>query len=260
MTDFHTTRHYQMVSDTSLVNRSANTTSQHVGTWIDDEVAILECMDAVVSIQGKEVTNRDIYKANTQVREVFRHGYREELLKLPDSFKRYMIENYVDPSNIDLGFGLLRLKPDVLPISFRCLKQDPFKKFEMEFSTNFAQHFIDLGSVEFLKKMHSYYVTHGESRDWDADSESYIPFHGRFDRYMAYTILVLKDAYGEQKVMDFLDRLITEIPAHDVVSGSIEDTVDPLTVRAVDALRIVQSDVDFSETPLHWAIQIAAER
>lgn len=253
-----------MIDHIGAVNRSVNTTLQHVDSTLDDETVILECIDAAVSIIEPDTRHRDIYRTNTQVRTVFRLGYREELLKLTDSFKLYMLETHFTPSQIDLGFGLLRLKPGVLPISFRFLKHDSFGKFEQDLYVTFSEHFAELGSVDFRKKLYAYFATHGQDREWDHDSLTYISLPGRCERYMAHTALALKDVYGEKKLINFLDRLINEIPPLDTVNFNVEHfkegSTDPLTIRAVDMLRIIQSGVDLSEAPLHWARQIAAER
>lgn len=250
---------FQMVSGFSLVNRSSNTTEQHIGSSIDDKTAISECIDAIDSISVTRAGNVDIFKANAYVSEVFRKGYREELLQLPDTFKFYMMENFEEPDRIDLGFGLLRLKPDVLPIRFKYMQQDPFEKFKLQISGRFSEHFNDLGSDDFLERLHSYFDTHGNSRGWYPVRETYGTYEGRSDENMTYTALVLKDEYGEKKVMDFLDRLITEMPANDAPADQVIGADDPYAVKAVDALRIIQSDVDFSEMPLYWAIHLAAE-
>lgn len=256
---------FQMIDEFSLVNRTLNTTAQYIGSDINDETAIAKCLDAVILANDNDVSNGFLYRMNTQIRSVFRSGYREELLALSDSFKNHMLQDYVSTSDINLGFGLLRLKSDSLPITFTFRKRESLQKFETKVSQYFSEHFSDLGSKAFIEKLHSYFYIHGSAEMLDPKASSdhnilFEGFDGRADYHMAYTALVLKDVYGEKKMTDFLERIITEMPPYNptkVRQGA--DVEDPMKVRAVDMLRIVQSDIDFSETPLHWAAQIARE-
>lgn len=250
-----------MIDEFSLVNRTLNTTAQYIGSDINDETAIAKCLDAVILANDNDVSNGFLYRMNTRIRSVFRSGYREELLALLDSFKNHMLHDYVSTSDINLGFGLLRLKSEILPVTFTFRKKESIQKFETKFSQYFSEHFSDLGSKAFIEKLHSYFYIHGSAQMLDPKFPSDCDlFDGRADSHMAYTALVLKDIYGEKKVIDFLERVITEMPVNSPVTQMhVTGVDDPMKIRAVDMLRIIQSDIDFSETPLHWAAKIVSQ-
>lgn len=253
----------QMVSDTELVERSGNSTFHHVGTDITNKVAAIECIKACIRAIRRDQTNpnystsviTDVIKPG--VIQIIDQGYREELLKLDDNFKYHMVSRFGEVENVSRGFELVRLMPGILPVFCNVTTDESFKEFVNKIQHLFSRIFGNLGSTEFLYSLHRYFKTHGIGREWDADSESYLWYRGRSDQYMTHTALAAIQKFDEQRVIEVLNRLTNEMPIRTDGDQSVKSPTDPLTITSLDALRIIQSDVDLSETLLYWAVEIS---
>lgn len=135
--------------------------------------------------------------------------------------------------DLDTGFALIGIEPNLEPGPFGVTRYLDFSYFD-EFYMGFASIFRNNGSDSFKKAIHRYFVRYGSINDDDKNPQ--------YDPYLTYAAVILMRKHGEETVIDMLDRITRETP-----------------LSAIDFIRLVQSDQDFSNIPLVWALEIVSK-
>lgn len=230
---------------------------------VGDEVAIIASSKTIERVgdyaKYAEYGPQKMRDIEAFVRRVFTEGYQESFLNMSDSQKVYLFESCHRYGSLKFYMALYQSN-GVVPKQFTADKNLSFDNFRSRLSSVFSDSFEDLGSEYFQSRLHQYFVVHGF--DWDAQYKTVnhtIP-HGRYDELMMHTVLVLKEIYGEEKISKLVDCITEQTPRQsEDDDGSGYPVYDPMTLYAVDIFLLVESGIDYSELPLHWAISLVQD-
>lgn len=138
--------------------------------------------------------------------------------------------------DLDTGFALVALDPNLEPLRFEVARDRDFQNFQQTY-TRFTEIFRNAGSDEFIWSLYKYSVRYGgltgESNQPIKDSQC--------DLFLPYAAVILMRKHGEDKVIELLDRMTKEAP---------------LPVLAF--IRLVETDHDFQDITLSWAAEIVS--
>lgn len=232
-------------------------------TYNDDLDSTIYRVSATIERVGDYTSEADRGNLSTLrnieqfVRLVSKETYWKSFLHMPDEKKVDLFVICEGSESLNLCMTLNALKPESKPQHFSAYKSSTFTDFKNLLVSVFTESFSDLGSDHFQSRLHQYFVVHGlDPASKHSVETGYVP-RGRYDSLMTHSALVLKDIYGEQKVIDLLDRVIEETPLRPKGDdGSRYPEVDPLTISALDFTLLIQSDIDYSEIPLSWAVKL----
>lgn len=164
--------------------------------------------------------------------DLLKTGYFDEFLKLPSgqaSSVWSMWDEGIDPN---LSFLLVSLNKKMIPDIFELPSNYGWGNFEESYNSAFARsphgHY---GSEPFRQSLYQYFEKYGQKgKDYSTS---------QCDPYLVFAAFALKDTHGEEKVITIIERIIAETP-----------------VAVSDFIALVQSDFDYSELPLSWAIKL----
>lgn len=223
-----------------------------------DEVAIIELSQTIARVGDytyyAELDPQTMQYIEAFVRRVFAEGYQESFLNMTDQQKVDLFKRCKRLTSLKFYMALYSLN-GVVPKQFTADKNLSFDNFREMLSSEFTDSFEDLGSEYFQSRLHQYFVIHGLDLDASYKTKNNLIPRGRHDELMAHTALVLKDIYGEEKISKLVDCITEQTPRRsEYDDGSGYPLYDPMTLYALDIFLLVESGVDYSELPLHWAI------
>lgn len=161
-------------------------------------------------------------------------GYFDEFMSLTDRefYKVWEMFDNRAGCGIDLDaiFELINLSDDVLPIRLQLYWGAGRYDVESLFGFVFGRDFKDLGSENFRNSIYQYLLKYNQfSR----------PQY--FKDYIPFAALVLKDIYGEERVIEILNRVVSES-----------------LISSLGFIRLIKSDQDFRKVPLAWATEMVS--
>lgn len=181
------------------------------------------------------------------VRDMLENGRFERFSEFAVLRKRSFAILHSTGSDCELLFLLDEMEPDV-PIQLMQMgSSDPF----VVFRETMTFHMGDVGSEKLQKTLHQYFVTYGE-QDYEEDEDDEDDGTGSYfddddwpvtdeDTHMAQTAIMLSRVYGEDKVIQLLER---------VNSGD--------NISALEFLKIIQSGTEpLADAPLSWSAELA---
>lgn len=168
-------------------------------------------------------------------------GRLEEYVSLEVKKRIKILELSNQDYPIEGIFLLNDLKSDIELRSFRHRPGDTFDNFNRDFGYDF--HFIvknnDYGSLELRRVLHDYFNIFGAKVYCDANG-IWRSDQSVTDSYMAYTVLVLREFYGEEPIIRLFEKMNSE----------------GFSLSACDFIKIVQSGLEYSDYPLSWAAEV----
>lgn len=228
--------------------------SLSIGT--DEETLILDSAKTIERTGGylieAQYGTMRMQGIDSFVRRVFTEGYQEDFLRMSDDQKLDLYRSCNSFNSLDFYMKLYALKPGFLPQSFSANDDNTLDEFKAYLSEKLSSSFLDLGSEKFQSSLHRYFTIHGLS----SNSETQLYSYGHFDHLLTYTALLLKDIYGEERILDLLDRVIDETPLRPVDDDGKYPPIDSMKISALDFMRIIQSGIDFNGMLLRWTIEL----
>lgn len=139
--------------------------------------------------------------------------------------------------DLDAGFALIALDPNLEPQRFEVPRNRDFQNFQHAYDS-FTAFFRNAGSEEFLRSIYNYFVKYGGIRD----KRNIVLEESQCDTYLTYAAVILMRQHGEEKVIEVLDRINRE--------GALP---------VLDFIRLVKTDQDFSKVTLSWAAEVVRD-
>lgn len=121
-------------------------------------------------------------------------------------------------------------------------KDQKFSLFNKTLDRAFIGQFKNDDSFEFRKSLHRYFEAFGDSKEKDSDGYSW-PCPGVSDPYLALSAFLLRTVCDENRVTELLNHIVNE----------------KCSIRAIDFINIVQSDVDFTLYPVRWTVSLVSQ-
>lgn len=224
----------------------------------DEDSVIIESADTIEHFGGYlwEAPFGDSRRQSIEefVQRVFADGHQAAFLSMSDDQKVDLYRSCSKFNSLSFYMKLYELKPGFLPKAFTANTNNTFDEFTAYLSEELSRSFSNLGSEKFQSSLHRYFTIHGIGT---YNSETQLYPYGHHDHLLTYTALLLKDIYGEEKILDLLDRVIGETPLRPVDDdGRGYAPTDHDKLGASDFMLIVQSEIDFSEVLLRWIVEL----
>lgn len=195
------------------------------------------------------------------IESVYQAGHREFFLRLSDSDKERLYQACRTRS-FRFYAVLEELNPGlVAPILPGKMPVDLFEDFRVQYVNRFSEAFDNLGSVEFQKALHQYYVSHQSIDYWNDKKDHFEYISRNYDGLMFATCLSLRKIHGEDKVIKLLNLLISDTVSRVDAAGSGLGFkhYDATRVYAIDFFMILQLGIDFENLPLSWTLQFVPD-
>lgn len=213
------------------------------------EHAQAQCIDVTATnlmlLDNRNVSlRRDSFEK--VAKELLEKGHLEAFTCLNLERRVFAVQEFLAYSTpIELFILLDEIKNGV---PFKMMREDrniSFQDFDTELSYLFFHRFDKAfqhpGTEDFRRVLHRYFEAFGPWKEYDSELGVTRQRAGTSDSYMMLSALVLRSAYGERRVMLLLDKMIR----------------DSTPIPALDFVKIIRSNVDYSHYPLSWAATLA---
>lgn len=170
---------------------------------------------------------------------LFAIGRFEEYETFSNPKKYDLVDSFYMGFEMETFFLINDLKPGIEILSFSFDKYERPEEFESKYTAKFEPIFQDLGSDIFRNSLFRYFAKYGEETVWSEEYEEWESLPNSSDPYITQSALTLKGIYGEEKVVNILDKIIADN-----------------SVSALDFIRLVTSKNDYTDYPLSWAMQV----
>lgn len=143
---------------------------------------------------------------------------------------------------VETFFLLDDLMPGVRFTHVSIGKDQQFSLFNKSLDRAFIGQFKNDENFEFRKSLHRYFEAFGYSNE--KDSSGYLwPCPGVSDPYLALAAFLLRTVCDENRVTELLNHIVNE----------------NYSIRAIDFINIVESDVDFTLYPVQWTVSLVSQ-
>lgn len=177
--------------------------------------------------------------------ELLSSGYLEAFTGFGLEQRICVMQEFLSYSTpIELFILLHEMKNDVQFQTFREGQVTSFQEFDTNFFDlffrRFDSKFSNPGTEDFHRVLHRYFEEFGGREEIDPTTGMMMQRSGQADKYMAMTALVMRSVYGERRVMLLLDKMIR----------------DRCPIRALDFIKLIKSNAEYSRYPLAWAVAL----
>lgn len=172
-------------------------------------------------------------------RELLRIGRVRHFINLQENRRIRVIDTYFSSTPIETLFLINDAKQDVEFVLFMEDKHISFEEFDTELFHHFDRSFRNFGSDDFRKSLYRYFQAYG-TNGFVNKNGNVVTASGAADEYMALASFVFRQVYGEEKVMNLLDRTVRERSP----------------IRALDFIKLIKSRDGYSQYPLTWAVTL----